>query len=138
LEERRIWTTTLLNPLLRQEWAGAAQVFIIRRRITHPLKGTQHIVYGISSLTPKQAGPNRLLELKRTHWHIENRSHHRRDVTLGEEACQLRTSGAPLALAALHGAVLALMDWLHVSHMASQMRSFCARLLDALALLLGA
>lgn len=137
LEERRIWTTTLLNPLFERQWAGAAQVFVIRRRITHPLKCTQQIVYGITSLTPEQASPNRLLELERTHWHIENRSHHRRDVTLGEDASQLRTAGAPLALAALNGTVLALMDWLHVSNMASQMRSFCARPLDALALLLG-
>jgi hypothetical protein len=29
------------------------------------------------------------------------------------------------------------MDWLHVSNMASQMRSFCARPLDALSLLIG-
>jgi predicted transposase YbfD/YdcC len=137
LEERRIWTTTLLNPLFERQWADVAQVFVIRRRITHRLKCTQQIVYGITSLTPHQAGPNRLLALERTHWHIENRSHHRRDVTLREDASQLRTSGAPLALAALNGAVLALMDWLHVSNMAAQMRSFCARPLDALALLLG-
>jgi len=138
LEERRIWTTPLLNPLFGRDWAGAAQVFVIRRRVTYPLKCTQQIVYGITSLTPAQAGPLRLLELERTHWHIENRSHHRRDVTMGEDASQLRTAGAPLALAALNGAVLALMDWLHVSNMASQMRSFCARPQEALALLLEA
>jgi predicted transposase YbfD/YdcC len=138
VEERRIWTTTLLNPLFGRQWAGAAQVFVIRRRITHRLKCPQQIVYGITGLTPEQAGPNRLLELERTHWHSENRSHHRRDVTMGEDASQLRTSGAPLALAALNGTVLALIDWLHVSNLASQMRALCARPLDALALLLGA
>jgi predicted transposase YbfD/YdcC len=137
LEERRIWTTTLLNPLFEREWAGAAQVFAIRRRITHPLKCTQQMVYGITSLPPQQASPNRLLELERTHWHIENRSHHRRDVTMGEDASQLRTSGAPLALAALNGTVLALMDWLRVSNMASQMRCFCAHPQQPLSLLLG-
>ena len=136
-EERRIWTTTLLNPLLERHWAGVAQVFVIRRRITRQFTCTQQIVYGISSLTPHQADPRRLLTLARTHWHLENRSHHRRDVTLGEDASQLRTAGAPLALAALNGAVLALMDWLHVSNMASQMRSFCARPHEALSLLLG-
>jgi predicted transposase YbfD/YdcC len=136
LEERRIWTTTLLGPLFERQWAGAAQVFVIRRRITHPLKCTQQIVYGMTSLTPQQAGPNRLLELERTHWHIENRSHHRRDVTMGEDASQLRTTGAPLALAALNGAVLGLMDWLGVSNMASAMRRFCARPQEAFSLLL--
>lgn len=138
LEERRVWTTTLLNPLFGRDWSGVAQVFVIRRRVTHAWKCTQQIVYGISSLTPQQASPARLLELERTHWHIENRSHHRRDVTMGEDASQLRTAGAPLALAALNGTVLALMDWLRVSNVASQMRRFCARPQQALALLLGA
>ena len=45
---------------------------------------------------------------------------------LGEDACQVRMSGAPQALAALNGGVLALMDWLHVPNVASQMRHFCA------------
>ena len=137
LEERRIRTTTLLTPLFAREWAGVAQAFAVRRRATHPLKCTQQVVYGITSLTPAQAGPARLLDLLRCHWHIENRSHYRRDVTLGEDASQLRTDGAPLALAALNGTVLALMDWLQVSNVPSQMRRFCARPEEALALLLG-
>ena len=36
---------------------------------------------------------------------IENRLHYRRDVTLGEDACQVRVRGAPQALAALNGGV---------------------------------
>lgn len=138
LEHRRIRTTTLLNPLFGRDWAGIGQSFQIRRRATHPLKCTQQVVYGITSLTPEQAGPARLLELLRTHWHIENRSHYRRDVTLGEDASQVRTQGAPLALAALNGALLALMDWLQVSNVPAQMRRFCARPHEALQLLCGA
>jgi predicted transposase YbfD/YdcC len=137
LEERRIRTTTLLNPLFQHDWAGIGQAFVLRRRTTFPLFCRQQTVYGITSLTPVQASPARLLDLTRAHWHIENRSHHRRDVTLGEDASQLRTAGAPLALAALNGAVLGLMDWLHVTNVASQMRRFCARPHEALPLLLG-
>lgn len=137
LEERRIRTTTVLNPLFTREWTGVGQAFALRRRATHPLKCTQQMVYGITSLTPAQASPARLLDLLRCHWHIENRSHYRRDVTLGEDASQLRTSGAPLAFAALNGTVLALMDWLHVSNIASHMRRLCARPHEALSLLLG-
>jgi len=135
LEERRIRTTTLLNPLFEREWAGIGQAFQVRRRATHPLKCTQQIVYGISSLTPAQASPSQLLDLLRTHWHIENRLHYRRDVTLQEDHSQLRMAGAPLALAALNGAVLALMDWLHVVNVPSQMRRFCARPHEAVHLL---
>jgi hypothetical protein len=49
-----------------------------------------------------------------------------------------RGIGAPLTLAALNGTALALMDWLHVSNMASQMRRVCAHPQQALALLIGA
>jgi predicted transposase YbfD/YdcC len=135
LEERRIRTTTLLNPLFEQEWAGIGQAFQVRRRATHPYKCTQHIVYGITSLSPAQASPLQLLDLLRTHWHIENRLHYRRDVTLQEDHSQVRTAGAPLALAALNGAVLALMDWLHVANVPSQMRRFCAKPHEAVHLL---
>jgi hypothetical protein len=58
-------------------------------------------------------------------------------VTLGEDACQVRIKGAPQALAALNGGVLALMAWLGVSNVASQMRHFCAHPHEALHLLLG-
>jgi hypothetical protein len=49
---------------------------------------------------------------------------YRRDVTLGEDACQVRIQGAPQSLAALNGGILALMDWLDVNNVASQMRHF--------------
>jgi hypothetical protein len=61
----------------------------------------------------------------------------RRDVTMGEDACQVRMSGALQALAALNGGVLAVMDWLQVSNVASQMRHFCAHPGNALQLLCG-
>jgi hypothetical protein len=44
-------------------------------------------------------------------------------------------SGAPQALAALNGGVLALMDWLQVANVASQMRHLCAHPEHALQLL---
>lgn len=135
-EHRRIRTTTLLNPLFAREWAEIGQAFQLRRRVIHPLKCTQQIVYGITSLTPAQARPAHLLKLLRTHWHIENRLHWRRDVTLGEDLSQLRTGEAPAVLAALNNAVLALMDALHVARVPVQMRIFDAHPQQAVELLL--
>jgi hypothetical protein len=40
-------------------------------------------------------------------------------------------------LAALNGIILALMDWLHMKNVASQMRHFCAKPHELLRLLLG-
>ena len=51
---------------------------------------------------------------------------HRRDVTLRENASQVRNAGVPQALAALNGGILVLMDWLQVRNVASQMRHYYA------------
>ena len=97
----------------------------------------EETVYGVTNLPRKKANASRLLTFQQAHWHIENRLHYRRDVTLGEDAYQVRITGAPQALAALNGGVLALMDWLHVPNVASQMRHFCAHPVEALQLLCG-
>jgi hypothetical protein len=94
LEERRIWTTPLLNPLFERAWAGAAPVFVIRRCITHPLLCTQQLVSGITRLIHTQAGPLRLLDLEQTHWQSEHRSPYRREVTCFPASHQRRSSGA--------------------------------------------
>ena len=86
LEWRDLGASTELNEFLAKPWSGVAQVFSLHRRVCKPLVCTQESVYGFTSLTPAQAGPERLLELIRDHWAIENCLHRRRDVTLGEDA----------------------------------------------------
>ena len=66
----------------------------------------------------------------------QNRSHYRRDVTLGEDHSQVRSGCAPQILAALNNTVLALMDFLHVPNVPNQMRFYQAHPLEALRLLL--
>jgi predicted transposase YbfD/YdcC len=137
LEVREIWTSTQMNEWFETEWAGIAQVFRLRRLVTTKEKTREEIVYGFTNLPRKKANAQRLLTLEQEHWAIENKLHYRRDVTLGEDACRVRVAGAPQVLAALNGGVLALMDWLHVSNVASQMRRFCALPHEALQLLCG-
>jgi predicted transposase YbfD/YdcC len=76
----------------------------------------QEYVYGITSLTPKQANPFRLLELIQEHWSIENRLHYHRDVTLAEDACQVRKETAPHVLAIHNSFLLALFDFKGVTN----------------------
>lgn len=71
LENRMLWASTELNDFLACDWYGVGQVFRLRQRVQHALECTQEIVYGITSLTAKQAGPLRLLHLIRDHWSIE-------------------------------------------------------------------
>jgi predicted transposase YbfD/YdcC len=135
VERRELWASTQMNDWFETEWAGVAQVFRLRRHVQDGEKVREETVYGLTNLPRKKANASRLLALQPAHWRIENRLHRRRDVTLGEDACQVRMTGAPQALAALNGGVLALMDWLHVPNVASQMRHLCAHPREALQLL---
>jgi hypothetical protein len=137
LTSRLIQVSTDLNDFLARDWYEVGQVFCLRRRVEYPLKCTQEYVYGITSLTPKRADPLRVLEVIRAHWSIENRLHWRRDVTLAEDACQVRKGSAPHALATLNSFVLALFDLLGVTNAKRQMRYLDAHPLQAVRLLLS-
>lgn len=105
-EERRLWSSTALREYL--DWPGVQQVCRIVRVVTYRGKRTEETRYAITSL-PERVGPAALLRLVRGHWTIENRLHWVRDVTLGEDASQVRTGSAPPVMAALRNAVLALL-----------------------------
>lgn len=138
IEVRHLRASTELNEYLGGQWTGLAQVFQIEREITRAGAVTQEVVCGISSLPVQSAAPDRMLALVRAHWHLENRVHWRRDVTLGEDASQIRRGQAPQVVAALNNAVLSLMDRHRVGNVPAQMREFAANPGAALALLIGA
>lgn len=136
LTTRLLQASTELNDFLARDWLEVGQVFCLRRRVEYPVKCTQEYVYGFTNLLPTQADPFRLLELIRAHWAIENKLHWRRDVTLAEDACQVRKGSAPHALAVLNSFVLALFDFCAVSNAKQHMRRLEARPLLAAQLLL--
>lgn len=137
LEAREIWTSTQMNEWFAKDWAGIAQVFKVHRWVRERDKEREEIAYGISNLSRKQSNAEQTLCLNQKHWSVENRSHYRRDVTLGEDACQVRVDGAPPVLAAINGGVLALMDFLGVKNMASKMRHFDEHYGEVLSLIFG-
>jgi predicted transposase YbfD/YdcC len=138
LEPRQIICSPDLNDWFGKDWQGIEQVFRLERtaRIVKTGVIRHEVVYGLSSLSLCKAPPARMLELVRAHWGIENRLHWRRDVTLGEDACQTRTRLVPSLLAQLNSAVLSLMDRVGVHNVARQMRYFDASFERALDLLL--
>jgi predicted transposase YbfD/YdcC len=137
LEIREIWTSTQLSTFLEKEWAGVAQIYMIRKTVVKKGEKTVTLRYGMTNISRGKANAERILEWRQNHWCIENRSHYRRDVTLGEDACQVRINKAPEVLAALNGAILAIMDFLGVKNMAKQMRYYAAKPGEALQLLCG-
>lgn len=136
LAVRRLRSSGELNDYLAPKWPGVAQVFQLQRFTTRHGRTSRETVYGLTSLTADQAPPHRILRLVRTNWHIENRLHWRRDVTLGEDQCTVSRGQVPQVLALLNSALLALMDWCGVKNLAAQRRIFAACPDQALALLL--
>ncbi len=95
IETRTLEATSSLTAYLGRLWPDVAQVCRITRR--RKIRGVETVetVYAITSLTAERADAARLLDLSRSHWGIENRLHHVRDVTCGEDHC--RTAPAPPA-----------------------------------------
>jgi predicted transposase YbfD/YdcC len=91
---------------VHQDWPGLKQGFEITRERTIKGEKTVEVVYGITSLSRERADATRLLALVREHWQIENGSHYRRDVTLGEDQSRVRKGDAPQVMAALRSAVI--------------------------------
>lgn len=139
LEHRHIICSPELNTWCASRWSDVTQVFRLQRTTTLLKTGQvrRQTVYGLSNLPLSKAPPLRMLTLTRGHWGIENRLHWRRDVTLGEDACQTRTGPAPGILACLNSAILSLMDRLGIGNVARQARFFDAHLDQALQALLS-
>jgi hypothetical protein len=73
----------------------AQQAIRITRTRTIGGKTSRETAYLVVSLPAAHAQPADLQDWARREWHIENRLHRVRDVTLGEDAHQARTATAP-------------------------------------------
>jgi hypothetical protein len=111
------------------------QGFELTRERTEKGQTTVEVVHGMTSLPLEKADATRLLGLVREHWHIENRLHYVRDVTLGEDACRVRKGSAPQVLAALRNAVVHLLAGVDAPSRAAATRRLQARPQEALELL---
>ncbi|WP_225854890.1 ISAs1 family transposase [Micromonospora sp. ALFpr18c] len=79
----------------------AQQAVRITRTRTIKGKTTREAAYLTSSLPAGQAQPADLGTWARSEWHIENRLHYVRDVTLREDAHRARTGNGPAVFATL-------------------------------------
>lgn len=95
IETRRIWCSTALNTYL--DFPQVGQVFLIEREVVRKKSGkvSTDIALGITSRTPAQASPERLLTINRGHWTIENRCHYVIDWNFDEDRCRIRTGYGP-------------------------------------------
>jgi hypothetical protein len=114
-------------------WPHLAQACRVeRQRIVLTTGGviadeSRALSYYITSRVPAQADAGTLAQLIRGHWGIENKAHHVRDATFGEDACQLRTGAAPEVRAACLNVVIALLRRAGVTNLAAGMRTCAGR-----------
>lgn len=136
--ETRTLTASPASPVWLN-WPGVAQVFKLERRFVRVKdQHVEHdVVYGVTSLTAKEASPERLLGLVREHWAIENGLHYRRDDTLREDRCTLRRGHAAQAMAAINNLVLGLLLPRGVTNVPDARRDFDADPKAAWALILS-
>lgn len=88
----------------------------------------------ISSLDLRRHTPAELLAFNRGHWGIENGLHHVRDVTMGEDACRVRTGSAPQVLAGVRNAVVGLLRGDGWTNIAAALRHHAVNVAKALRL----
>jgi predicted transposase YbfD/YdcC len=98
----------------------------LERTVIHKRTGELHreLTYALSSLDLDTLSAADLLRLWRQHWHIENRVHYVRDVTLHEDACRVRTGQAPRVLAAVRNTVISTLRLAGVLNIAEALRTF--------------
>lgn len=137
IEQRTIMVSSLLNDYL--DWPHVAQVFRVERIVWHCQYGgkTRELVYGLTSLPPSRANPEKLLSLIREYWGIENGLHYRRDVTLREDATRLTLGQAGHNMAILNNLVIGLCVSHGFHNLAHARRRFCAHPQQALQLILS-
>jgi len=132
IERRTLTSTTALNDYA--DWPGVGQCFQRVRQRTIRGQTQTETVLGITSMGREQADARRLLKLTRKHWTIENGVFYVRDVSLGEDACRVRSGSAPMILSTLRNVAINLLNGSGVTNKAAALRRHAAHPNEALRL----
>lgn len=124
-ERRTLKATTALNAYL--DWPGVAQVGQVESVVVRDGKTTTEVRSFITSVPRSEAGASQLLAWVRGPWSIENRSHHVRDVTMGEDASRIRKGSGPQVMAAMRNATIGFLRLTGVTAIAEALRRNASR-----------
>jgi predicted transposase YbfD/YdcC len=122
IEIRKIWTTTELNDYLNFPHVG--QAFVIERHSTDKKTGEHscEIAYGVTSRTVDQADPERVLNVNRGHWTIENSCHYIIDWNYDEDRSRIRIGYGPENITRLRRFAIGVIKSKGVRSVAQKMR----------------
>ncbi len=141
IEQRTLRVSQELDP--KQPWLefpGVRCVAQVRREVEFKKDGRQRqpeTIYLVTSLRPDQITPQRLLQLNRHYWGIENRVHSVRDVALREDRSRIRKGALPRLLAAISNFAISLLRLLKVKNIQRRMSQLRFQPNAAVRLLLG-
>lgn len=116
------------------DWPGLGQVCRLERITICQGKQTTEVQHAIASLSPQRVDAASLSSYWCSHWGIES-LHWLRDVTFGEDKCQVKTGHAPQNLAAFRNAVISLLRSSGYQEIASTLRHFSRNSLKLLTFL---
>jgi predicted transposase YbfD/YdcC len=122
IEIRKIWTTAELNDYLNFPHVG--QAFAIERQFIDKKSGKRscEVAYGITSRTAEQADPERVLNVNRGHWTIENSCHYIIDWNYDEDRSRIRTGYGPENITRLRRFAIGVIKSKKVRSVAQKMR----------------
>lgn len=128
IETRRIWCSSALNAYL--DFPHVGQVYLIERDAIDKKTGkpSGDIALGVTSRTPQQASPQRLLAVNRGHWAIES-VHHIIDWNYDEDRSRIRTGFGPENITRLRRFAVGILKSFQkpAQSIAEMMRTLCFR-----------
>ena len=126
IETRQLKVTAVSIGLLFPHAAQAIQIRRRRRSLTSNRWSTE-TVYAVTSLTPRDAGPQQLADIVRGHWKIEDQLHWVRDVTFDEDRSQIRTCNGPRVMATLRNLAISVLRLTGATNIAAALRYHARR-----------
>lgn len=105
LDERTVWASHDVGWLRRRhpDWQDLRAIVCVQSKRTDFATGKvgQQRRFYLTSLDPQRVGVQRLGELVRGHWSVENNLHWCLDVSFGDDRCRVRKDHGPENLAAI-------------------------------------
>jgi predicted transposase YbfD/YdcC len=109
VETRKIWVSSAINAYVNFPYV--AQVFAIERESINKKTGqvSRELIYGLTSQADYEASPEKILEINRGHWCIENSCHYILDWLYDEDRCRIRTLHGPENISRLRRFVIGII-----------------------------
>jgi predicted transposase YbfD/YdcC len=122
IEIRKLCSSDALNGHV--QFPHVQRVFQIERIRTTVKTGetSTTVEYGVTSLTMEKADDERLLQIVRDHWTIENKVHYVRDMAFDEDRSQIRTKNGPRVMATIRNIAMNILRILGITDITATLR----------------